>query len=279
MHRPAINGGLGLVSVKLKCLANMIRNFIDLAINPNYIHSQYLNILYRVNVMGENILCPPSPPYYNDEFFKIIKEAVRSGKEISRMKTKHWYCHLYQQEYSIVQNDHPPVKLPCKVEVLKPELDWDVIYSKIKIQALHSDVRSFGWKLIHRLLPCEDLLHRRLGNTSEMCRFSCNQVASVEHCLLSCSLVNEVGSWILNLAQKSDPSTEVNDLVCLNFTGPDSLFWLVLNALAFVWSKRSKGKLAKLEDFLATTKQTMQVLSLTVHKNLSEEVLNTISEL
>ena len=280
LHRPVKNGGLGLVSVKLKCLANMIRNFVDLAVNPNYLHSQFLNILYRVKILDENISSPPSPPYYNDGFFNIIREAVRSGKEISRMKTKHWYHHLYHQEYSFVQNDElPPVPLPCKVEVLKPELDWNVIYSKIRIPALQSDVRSFGWKLIHRLLPSEDLLHNRLGNISDMCRFSCNQVASVEHCLLLCNLVNEVGFWILNLAQMSDPSAEISDIVCLNFNGSESLFWLVLNALSFVWSKRSKSKQAELADFLATIKQTLQVLSSTVHKNLAEEVLNTISEM
>ena len=196
------------------------------------------------------------------------------------MKTKHWYQHLYQQEYSIVQNDEmPPVSLPCKVEVLKPELDWDVIYTKIRNPALHSDVCSFGWKLIHRLLPCEDLLHQRLGNISETCRFSCNQVGSVEHCLLLCSVINEVGLWILNLAQKSDPSAEVKDIVCLNFTGSDGLFWLVLNALSFVWSKRSKSKQAKLADFLDTTKQTLQVLAKTIHKSLAEEALKIISEM
>ena len=111
-----------------------------------------------------------------------------------------------------------------------------------------------------------------------MCRFSCNQIADLEHSLLTCDRVKEVGNWIINLVLKSDPSAGTKDIVCLNFSGTDSLFWLVVNALSFTWAKRSENKQARTDDLIATTSQTLEFLTHTVHKKIAEEALQIISE-
>ena len=74
---------IGLISVKLICQAHILKTFIDLAVNPLNIHSQYLSALYDVKILGEKInnITPP-PPYYDEPFFDLIKLATDSGKDV-----------------------------------------------------------------------------------------------------------------------------------------------------------------------------------------------------
>ena len=86
--RPIHQGGLGLTSVRHKSLACLLRTFIELAANPTYITSQYLNTLYRVHVLREDLPCPSLPPYYPVSMFEKISLALDSGLDIVRMTTK-----------------------------------------------------------------------------------------------------------------------------------------------------------------------------------------------
>ena len=49
--RPVHHGGLGLLSVKPKSAAFLIRTLFDLAANSQYIQSQYLNMMRYIDVM------------------------------------------------------------------------------------------------------------------------------------------------------------------------------------------------------------------------------------
>ena len=49
--RPVHHGGLGLSSVKPKSAAFLIRTLFDLAENSQYIQSQYLNMMWYIDVM------------------------------------------------------------------------------------------------------------------------------------------------------------------------------------------------------------------------------------
>ena len=166
--------------------------------------------------------------------------------------------------------------LPCKVELLKPEINWEQIYAKLKISSLPSDVRSFGWKLIHQLLPCESLLKQRLISNSDKCRFSCDLVANLDHCLFECTLVKEVGLWVLNVVKKFDPSANRCDVLCLNFAESDSLVWVVLHSLNFAWCKRSDGKIAHALDLNAMMRSTLQILQNSDHQKMAMEALQLI---
>ena len=279
LYRTVSRGGLGLISVKLKCQAHLLKTFVDLAVNPLYIHSQYLSTLFRVKVLGEKIdNIPPPPPYYDETFFDHIRLAAEAGKEISKMKIKQWYQFLYFRENYIANNHDVPLNamLPCKVELLKPEIDWGQIYSKLKISSLPSDVRSFGWKLIHQLLPCESLLNQRLLTNSDKCRFSCDLVANLDHCLFECTLVEEVGLWVMGIVKKSDPAANRCDVVCLKLPESESLVWIVLQSLKFAWCKRLDGKIALVMELVAMMRSTLQILLNSDHQKIAEEVLQLI---
>ena len=142
---------------------------------------------------------------------------------------------------------------------------------------MNSEMHSFAWKVVHGLIPCESLLKRRTGAQTESCRFSCpnNQTSDLYHCLIHCDLIKEVGSWIIKLVRRSDPSTEANDVLCLRFSGTESLVWVVVYALKYNWERRSCGKVARLDEFLCTLTASLQTLSSAGHENVAVEALLT----
>ena len=277
LYRAASQGGLGLVSVKLKSQALFIRNFMDLAANSNYLHSQYLNIFYRAKILEEDIVCPSLPPYFDASFFDTIKSAVDMGYPVTNMKTRHWYRFLHQQEYSRVVNGEV-VPFPCRFQLLNPGIELSMVWSRLKLPAMNSDMHSFAWKVVHGLLPCESLLKKRTGAQRESCHFSClsNQTSDLHHCLIQCDLIKDVGSWILKLVRRSDTSTEANDILCLSFSGTESLVWIVVYALKYNWDRRSCGKHARLNEFLSTLTASLQTLSTVGHENVAEDALLTL---
>ena len=266
LYRPVSQGGLGLISVKLKAQALFLRNFLDMACNPLYIHSQYLNTIYRAKVLDEAIECPVLPPYFQESFFMTIKEALQAGRCVSSMKTKQWYQFLHQREFSVEQhlnNTLSYIPRRSRVESLLPNNNWDLSFHRLNLPHLHSDVKSFGWKMVHHLLPCEEVVSRKLGHIAAACRFACedNPVADLSHCFFFCHLTESIGSWILDLVRKADPVADCNSLICIGFSGSDSLVWLVLNALYFSWSRRCAGKPALLSEFLASIESDVLILS------------------
>ena len=66
LYRQAEDGGLGLLHVKVRALALLIRSFLETTANPNFRHSLFHQLLYRYHVLGETDLPDPGyPPYYD----------------------------------------------------------------------------------------------------------------------------------------------------------------------------------------------------------------------
>ena len=76
MERPIIYGGLGVLNVKYKAMAGLIRTFLETVCNPNFKHSLYHELLFRYYVMDErNLDGPGLPPFYSATFFETIKKV------------------------------------------------------------------------------------------------------------------------------------------------------------------------------------------------------------
>ena len=281
LFRHASQGGLGLISVKLKAQAHFLRTFLDLAANPSYLNSMYLNAIYRSKVLGEEIACPPLPPYYQNSMFALIREAIHSGHQVSTMRTKQWYLFLHKREFSSSPDDDQPcAPLPCKIQILEPNILWDRVWWRIRHPSLHSEVQSFGWMLVHRLLPVEEKIHNKIGNIDASCRYFCpgNILASLEHCLFECCLTEDIGSWVFTLVKASDPTACANSILSLDFHGPEHLLWIVLNSLHFSWKNRRLGKLATMQDLLFTLKYDLEILATTSFTTMAAEVLSLLAQ-
>ena len=73
----AAQGGLGLQHVKCKAMANLVSVFLQTAANPRYISSQFHTPLYKYHMLGEQegVPSPGFTPFYNKEFFNVIKKV------------------------------------------------------------------------------------------------------------------------------------------------------------------------------------------------------------
>lgn len=277
LHRPVHQGGLGLVSVKYKARASLLRTFIELAVNPEYITSIYLSSLYRVHVLGEDLACPPLPPYYDKNFFTTICQAAETGADVTTMTSRQWYNFLLQQETMMV--DQPNMLRPCRVEERNPYSDWSAIWTRVRLPSLTSEACSMAWRLVHQLLPCESRLSEIMPNISPTCKFSCEgePTADLVHCFFACKLSAEAGDWIMYLVLQYDPFATREKLLRLEVEGNEALVWIVIVALNFIWNRRSKGRYAKPQECIATILADTIILRESNLANLGleiEQILN-----
>ena len=162
---------MGLVSVKQKATAFLIKTFLELAANSNFLTSQCLNIFYRSRILGEDIVSPPLPPYYTTSFINSICEAKAEGKDIIKMSTRQLYYYLLDQDVlKVTEADGAKVNEKCRIERKHPELDWNATWEKVRASFLSSNAFSFMWKLIHDILATKERIQATIGNVSERCR-------------------------------------------------------------------------------------------------------------
>ena len=271
LYRKVKDGGLGLTSSKHKSLAYLIKSFLELAANPSYLQSLYLNIMYRVYILKENLPAPPLPPYYNGVFFDTICEAKNSGNPIIDMSLKQWYDYLIEKDIIM---DQDKTLLPCKVEKLYPDVNWNEVWLNVRLTALPNASKSFAWKLAHNLLPVEEKLYGASVLPSNICKFSCpgDPVGNLEHCFFYCQLTTEVGTWLLDVTKIADQNATASKIIKLDIHGNDGLLFLSVKALEFCWSKRAVGKNAVLSEFKTHLNADLRLMLNTKHKDVVEKV-------
>ena len=280
LFRPVHCGGLGLASVKHKSLAFLIKTFLEMASNPNFIVSQYLSILFRSQIQGEEISCPPLPPYYTETFFVTIRKAKQSGYNVVTMTTRQWYRYLLNEDIlKTIQEDGSITNRLCRSERLYSEVEWDTTWVRSRLSLFSSTTTSFLFKLLHDILPTEERLNQTIRNNEAICRFNCpsNSISNSEHCFFFCSKSRVVGSWLLQLCQTFGPATE-SCILKLNVADNIPLIWITGNTLQFIWSKRSAGKKADLKTCLAYLHTELLLLKDLQNEELGNEIISFLNQ-
>ena len=219
----------------------------------------------------------------SNEFFEVIQRAKDSGNDIITMSTKAWYNFLLQDE--IMSRDHNQVLVfsPCRTEQNFPDKNWSDIWLRSRLKALSSNATSFCFKMLHDLLPTEYRLSTMLRNVPPTCKFSCQGEvpADLQHCLLTCKLVQDVGRWLLSVIELQLESKPASlDVISLNLDLSDGAVWVVINTLLFCWNQRKMGKRATVEECHACLVADLKILRETKHQNtavLALEIMTAIS--
>ena len=99
MERPIKYGGLGILNVKYKAMAGLIRTFLETACNPKFRHSLYHELLFRYHVQDDRSINDPGiPPFYSETFFESIKKVYTvSPLSIGNMTEAQWYQLLLEE--------------------------------------------------------------------------------------------------------------------------------------------------------------------------------------
>ena len=119
----------------------------------------------------------------------------------------------------------------------------------VRQKGLGPELTSFIFKILHRILPTADRLHRILPNSSPFCN-RCNgeNIETLEHALVECSANGGVGHALMALVTHyTDYPMSSTDLVTFNIDGSSNsltfcLVWLVGTVFSETWTKRSHKK-------------------------------------
>ena len=96
------------------------------------------------------------PPFYNE----TIKEIKEDGHLVESMSLKEWYQAMLEKYVTMfVAPNVERCLLPCRAEVRSPETDWEVTWRRARLPFLGSELTTFLWWLLHRLLPTQERLH------------------------------------------------------------------------------------------------------------------------
>ena len=84
---------------------------------------------------------------------------------------KQWYQHILEREVTmvVVDDEGRMIKKLSKVEERQPENDWDRTFQLARLRGLTPAVKSFNFKLLHKILPCKERLSQLLPSNSPQC--------------------------------------------------------------------------------------------------------------
>lgn len=269
-----------MISVKHKAKAALIKTFLELATDTVFIPSLFLSTLYKVKVLGEDLVCPPAPPYYSDSFFKSISTAIAEGYDVTTMSTRQWYLFLLNDEILLEeQSNSPRQPKPCRVEERSPGADWSEIWARITLPSLTSEVRSLVWRLVHKLLPCEGRVSEIMPNTPPTCRFSCqgDPPAHLLHCFFECRLSSNTGTWLLNLVLQEDPLASPEKILRLEVGGGEAIVWIVAHTLTYVWNRRLSGKISETDYCKAAILADADIMGNTKYSSYASKIKQLVT--
>ena len=133
--------------------------------------------------------------------------------------------------------------IQSRVEAMAPDNMWETTWRRTRMPGLGAEVKSFLFRMCHKILPSEDRISRILRNVSPNCK-SCqlDTLATLEHCFFQCTRTKEGGELLLNYVRKYDPQATQSGLLRLEFKCDQPLehatVWVVSQTLLFLWKSR-----------------------------------------
>ena len=281
-------GGLGLLNVKIRALALLIRSFLETALHPAFRHSLYHEALFRYHVLTDDSLPNPGfPPYYDAEFFNTIKHYHEtSPMNIAVMTIKEWYRVLLDDQVLMNNNGNMASSLvPVRVEELSTETDWAVTWSLARLKGLDSDLTAFLFKLLHCLLPSQDRVSRITRIQTQnigLCLLCHTEVEDLQHAFFSCRHSCVAGLALLGYLQVLCPNISQEDALHLQL-GHDlavqeqlAAVCLLATGLQYIWSTRVEKKSVILFKMRSEIEAKISVLRRTRYSSAGDKIAEMI---
>ena len=284
LYRGTDVGGLGLMCVKMRSLALLVRTFLETSINPKFRHSLFHEQLFRYNVLGESNLPDPGfTPYYDRDFFDlIIHYKNNSPLNIATMTTKQWYSVLLEDK--VIMNPATEVSaatlIPVRIETIHPNTDWPAVWKLVRMKGLGSELISFQLKMLHSLLPTRDRV-ARLGldeGQAGLCLHCRMDVEDLTHCFFDCSRNMVVGLALLGCVQQIIPDLSADAAVRLDFrlrlTDEENMaaLYILITGLKYIWEMRSAKKVVLKYKMRAEIEAMVSILRKTRHQNTATRI-------
>ena len=197
IYRPRKLGGLGLINIKYKAMAELIRSFRETSINPAFKTNMYHLALFKWHI--------ETNPYLSEEIFANIKLVKEEGLlNICKMSSGTWYRVLLENNITMVSETNSMIVKPCRAELASPQVDWVHSWHLATLHGLSSENQTFLWKMLHNILPTQQRLHRmgmRNAISSNCTSCSAEEPDTLAHALISCNANKEVSEWMMKVLQ------------------------------------------------------------------------------
>ena len=246
LFRPPSYGGLGVHHVKFKAQAALTRSFLETACHPQFLPSIYHSSLYRFHVLGDTSIPDPGlPPYYPKEFFAKIREVhLETPLNVATMTQKQWYRLLLEDGCTMEQGQGDIRQfISSKVEAASPGTDWEKTWRLARLKGLGPEHTSFLFKLLQKILPTQERLHRTNNDVNAQCKATgCTEIDDLDHNLVLCPANENVGRNLLELLRQHQPTLTTPSLLRLELEVDEELelplVWITAATLLSIWEQR-----------------------------------------
>ena len=168
------------------------------------------------------------------------------------MSIKQWTLALIEANLTKEPTNLAKYK-PCRAELLSPTSDWEHIWRLSRLPGLGSDLTTFNFKLLHRLLVTRNRMHQMNPAVSSSCLLCNDGIEDLAHSLIHCSYNQEVGLKLLKCIQHLVPAMSDQDLLHLEIRGLPidmefPVVFLTSSILRYIWNQRiSKARMSLYE--------------------------------
>ena len=168
--------------------------------------------------------------------------------------------------------------IPCKVEQTFPAVEWQSSWHLVRLKGLGAVQTSFLWKLVHRLLPVKERLHRLSPNISPQCSL-CTQncVEDLIHSFDNCEFSQGAGQILVNVLRDHLPDITMEKILRLEFQGVHAdkefpLVWFTAAFLLAIWDKRTSSKRFRIYEIRAEIEAKISLLRETRYERHVEQL-------
>jgi hypothetical protein len=153
-----------------------------------------------------------------------------------------------------------------------------------KTAGLGPDITTFLWRLLHRLLPTQDRVHRITRNqTSSNCQLCQEEVVeNQQHAFFSCSFNANAGNLLLRGLSNLLPTITSNRILLLDLDikaadDEHPVVWLIGHFLSNIWASRISKKAVRLYTIRADLEARASLLSETRFNNYGLKIKDLIN--
>jgi hypothetical protein len=198
-----------------------------MAAHPKFLHSIYLEDLYRTEVLGEWAGAPvPASPYFDTSFFDTLRAFHHSSPiPIATMTVRQWTRALTEERvtHSPVTAAGPAALLPVWAERRQPDRDWPRIWRRARLRGLPGDLADHVFRHLHGLLPTQDRLAEMPGasrglRADGVCR-CCEPDTpdSLLHSMHGCAHTASASAALLACLRSAVPGLAAEDALYFDF--------------------------------------------------------------
>ena len=285
LHRPVQSGGLNLLHVRCKALAGLIRTFLETACMPKYRPSLYHQLLFRYHVLDDRTIADPGlPPFYNQQFFSIIRRVHQNTPlGVSLMTEKQWYWYLLEENVIMAETEQGRELIPCRAETKDPELNWETVWHRVRLPGLGPVMVSFLFKVVHDLLPTQERVSRTNPAVTGTCRMcELESLETLEHALVTCP-ANQGAGVALLAALPTEARVEGQLALRLQLPVADQhelpVVWFLSVGWCSIWEQRCCGNKPELYKVRADLEAKISILRKTRYSDPAAEITSMINRL